>query len=209
MASIERNHAHAGPQLNVKPRGASRRKHCDARVSAMYADYCNGLSLSEVGKKFGRSRQAVYSVFCVRGFGLRTKVFLQPVIFNGRKYTLKPDGYFRATEGNRSQLHRDMWEFHVGPIPDGWDVHHKDENKQNNTLENFECLPKADHTRIHNPIRPTPIKFCAHCGEQLVRKVRRPNGEIETPFALSKRNFCNTQCAYDWRKGKPKGARCG
>lgn len=45
--------------------------------------------------------------------------------------------------------HRDMWEFYNGKIPDGWDVHHKDENKLNNTPENFECLLKADHTKLH------------------------------------------------------------
>jgi len=31
------------------------------------------------------------------------------------------------------------------------DVHHVDENKSNNTLDNLEVLAKGDHTRLHNP----------------------------------------------------------
>lgn len=195
-------------QPNTNPRGASRRLRYDGLATQMYEAYQCGLSLEDVGKLFGKRRQAVYDMLRVRGLPLRTKVFLPVVEFNGRKYTIKPDGYFRATEGDRSLLHRDMWEFYVGPIHDGWDVHHKDENKSNNTIENYECLPKGDHTRIHNPMQPTVVKFCAHCGEQLKRRVET-SGEMETPSALSKRNFCNMACSYAWKKGKPKGTRCG
>ena len=31
-----------------------------------------------------------------------------------------------------------MWEQAYGPIPEGMDVHHRDENKLNNVLDNFE-----------------------------------------------------------------------
>ena len=35
-------------------------------------------------------------------------------------------------------------------------VHHKDGNKLNNTPDNLEVLTKAEHTRVHNLLKPRP-----------------------------------------------------
>lgn len=124
----------------------------DAKARNMYEAYQNGLSLAEVGKQFGVTRQSVYDVFTRRGYELRKRPAPLPsVMFNGRKYTMRNTGYYGATEGDRGLLHRHMWEAVNGTIPDGYDIHHLDECKTNNTLENFECLPKAEHTRLYSP----------------------------------------------------------
>ena len=83
---------------------------------------------------------------------------VETVTFNGRRYRRYPESenpsdrkYFRTTYAKRSPtyLHRDIWEFYRGPIPEGFDVHHKDEDPGNNALGNFECIPLGDHRSMH------------------------------------------------------------
>lgn len=47
------------------------------------------------------------------------------------------------------QYARYVWEKHKGPIPPGYDVHHKDENKLNDIIENLELLTRSEHTTAH------------------------------------------------------------
>jgi ferredoxin len=46
-------------------------------------------------------------------------------------------------------LHREIWKSAHGPIPEGYEIHHVDENPLNNTLENLECLTAREHRRRH------------------------------------------------------------
>lgn len=115
----------------------------------MYDLYLRGFSLAQVAEAFGVTRQSVFKMFSRRGFELRAKEPLPFRVFNGRKFTLRANGYYGATEGDRGYLHRAVWEAANGPIPDGFDVHHRDWDKFNNTLENLECLPKDDHARLY------------------------------------------------------------
>ena len=39
------------------------------------------------------------------------------------------------------RLHRAVWEWHNGPIKTKFQVHHLDENRENNQIENLELLP--------------------------------------------------------------------
>lgn len=180
------------------------RKQQDKRAAEMYELYQQGYSLSEVGKAYGVTRQSVYGIFAARGYAMREKKQLPYIVFNGNKYTLTTGGYYRRTDGDRELLHRDMWKLERGSIPDGHDIHHIDEDKTNNVIENFECLPTGDHTRLHNPQQPIQERYCLYCGKQLVRRTTDPK-DIETPTELAKRNYCNRDCASNDRKGKPKG----
>lgn len=42
-----------------------------------------------------------------------------------------------------------MWEFYNGPIPAGYEIHHKDHNPENNDISNLECLPCNEHHKEH------------------------------------------------------------
>lgn len=117
----------------------------------MYELYQDGYSLADVGRAYGVTRQSVYSLFTYRGWPLRKKKKLPYIRFGGNKYALRNNGYYGKTSGKRTLLHRDVWELHNGKIPDGYDIHHKDEDKTNNALHNLECLPKAEHTRKYSP----------------------------------------------------------
>jgi len=43
-------------------------------------------------------------------------------------------------------------------VPQGYDIHHKDENKRNNNLSNLQVLPHGDHMRLHHGIDPSEPK---------------------------------------------------
>lgn len=125
-------------------------------VAAMYAMYCCGpegrpYTLEEVGKIYRRSRQAVYDVFKSRGYPLRSKPVKDSVIIDGRKFTPRHDRYWRATAGDRKQLHVYIWEREFGKLPAGHGIHHKDLDRGNNDLANLECLPIAEISSKHNP----------------------------------------------------------
>lgn len=127
---------------------ASPRK--DEQAAEMHKLYMDGYSLAQVGKAFGKTRQSVFELLKSRGLGLREKKPLPFIEFEGARYTLRNTGYYAKTDGNRTLLHRDMWKFFKGEIPTGFDVHHKDEDKTNNEISNFECLPKPEHTKLHS-----------------------------------------------------------
>lgn len=42
-----------------------------------------------------------------------------------------------------------VWEAFNGEIPEGMILHHKDMNKQNNRLENFQLVTNSEHSSIH------------------------------------------------------------
>lgn len=124
----------------------------DDQAQSMWELYQRGHSLAQVAEAFDRTRQAVFGMLRSRGYQLRGKLMPKPyLVFNGAKYTLRNHGYYGKTSGDRALMHRDMWEYHHGQIPAGWDVHHTDEDKQNNVIGNLECLPKAEHTRLYSP----------------------------------------------------------
>lgn len=120
------------------------------KIKEMHALYEQGYSLAQVAEVYGCTRQSVYELFKYNKLPTRAKKDLPCVEFNGSKYTLRNTGYLAKTDGERTLLHRDMYEFYKGAIPLGWDIHHKDEDKLHNEMSNFECLQKSDHTRLHS-----------------------------------------------------------
>ncbi len=60
-----------------------------------------------------------------------------------------------GTTGKREYLHVAVWIHHFGPVPKGWDVHHKDHDKDNPgpkgfTPDNLELLEKPEHGKRHH-----------------------------------------------------------
>ena len=52
-----------------------------------------------------------------------------------------------VTESKR--VNRLVWETFVGPIPDGYDVHHINHNKTDNRVENLELIESHTHRSEH------------------------------------------------------------
>lgn len=65
--------------------------------------------------------------------------------------TIHKDGYIRIRKGTRRSFeHIYIWEQVNGSVPDGYLVHHKDGNKQNNEIANLELMKWGEHTRLHS-----------------------------------------------------------
>ncbi len=116
-----------------------------------YKTYLDGYSLEQVANKLGVTRQCVYKAFKNRGFMLRGVNFRLHQVYDGKKFTLRNTGYYSLTTDDRMLMHRYVWENEKGEIPKGWDIHHIDNDRSNNQVENLECLPKAEHTRRYSP----------------------------------------------------------
>lgn len=74
-------------------------------------------------------------------------------IFNGELFTRDDKTGYYLTSNNAAypgrRLHRAVWEFYNGPIPDGHDIHHADHDKGNNDIENLICMERDEHRKLH------------------------------------------------------------
>ena len=62
-------------------------------------------------------------------------------------------------------IHRAVWAYYNGEIPDGYQIHHIDENPANNGISNLQCLTVSEHRRIHNQVAPVRTFTCQFCGK--------------------------------------------
>lgn len=82
---------------------------------------------------------------------------VEKVFFNGYTYRRYPNSknasdrhYFkRSTKETALYLHREVWKFYNGEIPEGCHIHHKDGNTANNSIENLECVDPKEHSARH------------------------------------------------------------
>src|SRR5699024_4034091 len=124
----------------------------------MYKRYQEGLSLSQVANEYNMTRQSVYIGFKRRSFQLRNKNYKKCVIYDNKKFTLRNNGYLDCTTGKRELLHRYVYEHEIGRIPDGCDVHHIDQDKTNNHIDNLVAIPKSIHAWLFAKERADIVK---------------------------------------------------
>lgn len=67
------------------------------------------------------------------------------------KIWVTPKGYLMIWLNGKSKLlHEFIWEQHNNcEKPKGFFIHHKDKNKQNNSIENLELVNEQIHQRLH------------------------------------------------------------
>lgn len=80
---------------------------------------------------------------------------VQYVKYDGIRFYKDGKGYWlgqiTCKDGvkRRIRLHIYVWEKHNGPIPDGYEIHHIDRNKDNNEIDNLVMLSVKDHKALH------------------------------------------------------------
>ena len=165
------------------------------KYQKMYADYLQGLSLDQVGKIYGMTRQSVYSGFKVRNFKLRGVNFKPFQIFDRKKFSLRPTGYYELTNSDRTPMHIYVWRFYNGEIMKGYEIHHIDFDKSNNNIENLQLLTKSEHTKLHSRI----LKGAAN-NKKIIRV---SDSKIWNSIAELCRELGNKSVASYILKGKP------
>jgi hypothetical protein len=78
--------------------------------------------------------------------------------------------YLNGTLGIRA--HRYAYEKAHGPIPDGYDVHHVDEDKANNDPSNLEALPSGDHASLHGQKNASNLEWLEWSRRNLAERAR-------------------------------------
>lgn len=147
-------------------------------ISAMIDEYRRTDSLSQVGAKFGRSRQSVWQILHrrIELNSLHPKLH-EPVFYGGRKFTPGKGGYLRLTTASaRSSkeeglLHRIVWVDHYEMIPPGHQVMFRDGNRLHCDIGNLFLASRRDAplgkkssnawTKYHRDQGPRPMRTAA------------------------------------------------
>jgi hypothetical protein len=120
---------------------------------------------------------------------------------------MSAEGYVLVSMGSRKNQklqHRVIWEQAYGPIPEGYQIHHKNEDRSDNRLENLECLTVGQHKRLHAGwIRDETGEFvakrCKTCKEI------KPLSEYYTNYRKEHFIHCK-ECFREMRRKYPRGA---
>jgi hypothetical protein len=81
-----------------------------------------------------------------------------------------------------------VWIKTNGPIPVGFGIHHKDENKLNDVIENLELVSKSKHLEIHRP------SFADKCVAALVNARKSKKWTTKSKTKITGRHPKDCQC---------------
>lgn len=120
--------------------------------------------------------------------------------FDGIIYR-KQKGNCRGHYVYGNSLHRVVYQYYHGAIPADYDIHHVNENKDDNNADNLICLSRSKHRRLHGgkTLKDKPLrhmnKICKACGSPFMGK--------------SNREYCSVDCRYaHWRSKQYEDAVC-
>jgi len=127
---------------------------------------------------------------------------------HGPRFWVRLPGHHRANpSGNVLRSIAAYEAYHPGTkVTTDYVIHHKDENKLNDSKENLQLMKFGEHTTHHwkgakrpgqnDNLKTGKIIKCEHCGKEIYR----------TPWETNKTNFCSQKCHYA-NKRKPKENR--
>ena len=137
---------------------------------------------------------------------------MKQIIFDGHKFTRdEKTGYYLKTTKPRKRLHIYVWEYHNGcEVPKGYEIHHKDLNKDNNDISNLICIPSKEHKKIHSE---TLTDTQREARRRNMNEVARPKAiewhKSEEGRAWHKEQYKNTLGSADRKKIKKICEECG
>lgn len=110
---------------------------------------------------------------------------------NGRFRVYRPD-YPRAyAMGYALRYHVVWWLHHGEPHPEGTNLHHINEDKLDDKLENLECLDHAEHVSLHRRIEKLTC-CCNNCDNTLQETPNRV-------YNYGRGKFCSQNCLHAYR----------
>ncbi len=96
-------------------------------------------------------------------------------------------------------VHRLVAASHIGPIPDGWQVNHKDGNKRNNDVANLEIVTAEQnlaHALTKGLLRRGEGTHTAKLKEGDVKEIRRERAAGVSVRTLANRYDVSERCIY-------------
>ena len=91
--------------------------------------------------------------------GLYHREKVHRLIFEASINNMSYEQYTNYLNGNLQAQPEDGWDFWT--IPEGYDVHHIDENTSNNDIENLQLYSKSEHAKFHALDRHNNLRFIA------------------------------------------------
>lgn len=125
----------------------------------------------------------------------------QSVQFNGVWYHKREGSKYYWGKGGTQSLHRAIWEDAHGPVPPNHNVHHKDGDPDNNSIDNLECLSVKEHRRHHADHDGPSQKMLSHL-ESIKEDAAAWHGSRQGRKWHSQHSF------RLWSKRKPKTYVC-
>lgn len=107
--------------------------------------------------------------------------------FNGYKFTRDEKTGYYLNSTLRMRIHRYVWEYYNGKIPDGYHVHHIDGDKSNNDISNLRLLTVSDHIKLHMSDLP----------EEKKERMRKNLAEKAQPRAIE---WHGSKDGIEWHK---------
>ena len=112
-------------------------------------------------KEYERFPQWLVDVEEGKIYNLKLKIIIGTIDKKGYVHVKPPKGY------KHCKLHQYIWMCVNGDIPEGYDIHHKDHNKLNNSIYNLELVERHVHISEH--------KIGKHHSDETKRKMSKAN----------------------------------
>lgn len=130
----------------------------------------------------------------------------------------KKSGYWLCTTLHK-RLHIYIWEKANGKVPNGYQIHHKDGNKDNNELDNLQLLTRSEHMKLHinekdkewlkknlnEKARPKAIEW--HKSEKAKEWHKKHYEEIKNKMHILKEYSCQT-CGRKYKSTQVNSKFC-
>jgi hypothetical protein len=138
----------------------------------------------------------------------------QCVEWGGRTWHLWKRGYYETN----IRLHREIWMADHGPIPKGYDVHHKSGDKSDNRLANLELITRSEHSARHiaekiGPYRAKALANAIATRRRNIEKLKKRRlrcimcGSIYHSGSRNPTRYCSSACVEAARSGAFAGER--
>lgn len=91
--------------------------------------------------------------------GLYYRERVHRLVFEAAMNNMSYEQYTNYLNGELAAKPKDGWDYLT--IPEGYDVHHIDENTSNNDIENLQLYSKSEHAKFHALDRHNNLRFVA------------------------------------------------